>query len=110
MRTAIIERNLFGGACISNGCVPTKTLVSSARTAHVARRGAEYGVIFDGSVSVDMTLVKARKDTGVLASRKGQTKWIETTESLTLYRGHGRLGALVASALAASCWRRNESS
>ena len=44
MRVALIERNLFGGTCVNTGCMPTKTLVASAYAAHVARRGADYGV------------------------------------------------------------------
>ena len=31
MKTAIIERKLFGGTCVNVGCIPTKTLVASAR-------------------------------------------------------------------------------
>ena len=44
MKVAIIERKRFGGTCVNNGCIPTKTLVASARTAHVARRAGDYGV------------------------------------------------------------------
>ena len=42
-RTALIERNLFGGTCVNTGCIPTKTLVASARVAHVARVAGAYG-------------------------------------------------------------------
>ncbi len=44
MRTAIIERKLFGGTCVNVGCIPTKALVESARAAYMARRGADFGV------------------------------------------------------------------
>ena len=43
LRTALIERKLLGGTCVNNGCVPTKTLIASARAAHFARRGGDYG-------------------------------------------------------------------
>jgi len=43
LRTAVIERGHFGGTCVNVGCVPTKTLVASARAIHVARRGGEFG-------------------------------------------------------------------
>ena len=36
MRVALIERHLFGGTCVNTGCTPTKTLVASAYTAHLA--------------------------------------------------------------------------
>ena len=35
---AIIERKHVGGTCVNTGCKPTKTLVASAYTAHLARR------------------------------------------------------------------------
>jgi hypothetical protein len=44
LRTALIERERFGGTCVNNGCIPTKTLIASARTASVVRRAADYGV------------------------------------------------------------------
>src|SRR5881296_3369200 len=34
-KTAIIERKLIGGTCVNNGCIPTKTLIASARAAYV---------------------------------------------------------------------------
>ena len=34
-RVAIVERKRFGGTCVNNGCIPTKTLVASARAAHI---------------------------------------------------------------------------
>jgi len=44
-KTAIIERKLFGGTCVNVGCIPTETLVASARAAYMARRGADVGVL-----------------------------------------------------------------
>ena len=91
MKTAIIERKLFGGTCVNVGCIPTKTLVASARAAHMARRGAEFGVKIEGSITVDMEKVKSRKDGIVRQSNEGVTKWLKTMENLTVYEGHGRL-------------------
>ena len=62
MKTAIIERKLFGGTCVNVGCTPTKALVAIARATHMARRGGDFGVTIDGSIKVDMKQVKARKD------------------------------------------------
>jgi pyruvate/2-oxoglutarate dehydrogenase complex dihydrolipoamide dehydrogenase (E3) component len=90
-KTAIIERKLFGGTCVNVGCIPTKTLIASARAAHVARNGAEYGVAIDGPISVDMPRVKARKDSVVRQSNEGVTKWLNGTANLTVLEGHARL-------------------
>ncbi|CPR04406.1 mercuric reductase [Mycobacterium bohemicum DSM 44277] len=88
-RVAVVERKLIGGTCVNNGCIPTKTLVASAHAAHLARRGAEYGV-GTGSVSVDMAKVKARKDGIMLADREGVEGWLDGMEGCTVFRGHAR--------------------
>jgi pyruvate/2-oxoglutarate dehydrogenase complex dihydrolipoamide dehydrogenase (E3) component len=86
---AVIERKLVGGTCVNYGCIPTKTLVASAHTAHTARRGAEYG-IGTGEVTVDMSAVKARKDRVMLDDRHGVESWLEGMSGCTLIRGHAR--------------------
>lgn len=89
-KVAIVERNLFGGTCVNNGCTPTKTMVASARVAHMARRGEEYGVMINGSITVDMKKVKARKDQVVAQSNTGVEKWMKNTENLDVYEEHAR--------------------
>ena len=70
-KTAIIERKRFGGTCVNVGCIPTKTLVASARARTSRERAADFGVAIDGSVRVDMPSVKARKDAVVAAVDEG---------------------------------------
>jgi pyruvate/2-oxoglutarate dehydrogenase complex dihydrolipoamide dehydrogenase (E3) component len=74
LRTAIIERKLFGGTCVNVGCTPTKTLVASARAAYVARRAQDFGVLIDGGIQVDMEKVKARKDAAHGRERSGPVR------------------------------------
>ncbi|SFH60739.1 Pyruvate/2-oxoglutarate dehydrogenase complex, dihydrolipoamide dehydrogenase (E3) component [Collimonas sp. OK307] len=88
-KTAIIERNRFGGTCVNTGCIPTKTLIASARVAHMARRAAEFGVLIDSPVRVDMAGVKARKDLIVRQSTEGVADWLKNTPNLTVIEGHG---------------------
>src|SRR5439155_9521666 len=71
-------------------CIPTKTLVASARAAHVARRAGDYGVTIRSPIAVDMKKVKMRKDAVVRHSSKGLEKWLKNTQNLTVYEGHGR--------------------
>ena len=89
LSVAVIERHLIGGTCVNTGCVPTKTLVASARTAHVARRAADYGVT-TGPVGVDMAAVKARKDAVSGESRSGVESWLDGMGGCTVIRGHAR--------------------
>src|ERR671924_305150 len=90
MKVAIVERKRFGGTCVNTGCIPTKTLVASARAAHVARSAREYGVVIDSAIAVDMKKVKERKDAVVRRSNEGVEKWLKGTENLTVYEDHAR--------------------
>ncbi len=90
MRVAVIERARFGGTCVNTGCIPTKTLVASARVAHVARRAADFGVETGGTVSVDMKKVKARKDEIAGASNRGVEGWMKGMKNATVIEGHAR--------------------
>ena len=87
---ALIERRRLGGTCVNNGCIPTKTLIASARVAHQARVAADYGVRLSGEVRVDMAAVKARKDQVVNASIARLESWVEGTEGLTWIKGEAR--------------------
>jgi len=93
LKVAIVERGKFGGTCVNTGCIPTKTMVASAYAAHLARRGAEYGVVLDGALHVDMKRVKARKDDVSAQSRIGLEKWLKGMASCTVYEGHARFVA-----------------
>ena len=87
---AFIEREHFGGTCVNDGCIPTKALVASAQTAHVARRAADFGVTISGAIDVDMKAVKARKDMIVARSRTNVEKWVRGMKGCTVYLGQAR--------------------
>ncbi len=89
-KTAIIEReDKVGGTCVIKGCTPTKTMVASARVAHVARRAADYGVRAS-SVAVDMVRVRERKREIVDLFSGGGRRELEKLEHLDLVFGHAR--------------------
>ena len=89
-RTALVERHLLGGTCVNVGCIPTKTLVGSARIAHYARDAARFGVDIGAPVTVDMARVKARKDEVAGESNANVEAWVGGMENVTLIRGHAR--------------------
>jgi pyruvate/2-oxoglutarate dehydrogenase complex dihydrolipoamide dehydrogenase (E3) component len=93
MTVALVERKLFGGTCVNTGCTPTKTLVASAYAAHLARRAAEFGVLLEGSVRVDMKKVKARADAVVQDSRMGVERRLRGMTGCTVVEGHARFEA-----------------
>ena len=88
-RVVLIEKDRLGGTCVNNGCIPTKTLIASARIAHMARHAAAFGVN-TGPVTVDLAAVKMRKDAVVQHSRDSLASWIAQTDNLELVIGEGR--------------------
>ena len=92
LRTAIIERGQLGGTCVNVGCVPTKTMVASARAIHQARRGQEFGFTA-GEIRVEMARIKARKDAIVQHSREGLAQWLGGLKNTEVIRGDARFVA-----------------
>ena len=88
-KTALVERQHVGGTCINEGCTPTKTMVASARVAHLVQRAADYGVQ-TGAVSVDLSRVRQRKRDIVDSFRSGSQRRLENTDGLDLIMGQGR--------------------
>jgi pyruvate/2-oxoglutarate dehydrogenase complex dihydrolipoamide dehydrogenase (E3) component len=86
MRSALVEREHVGGTCINEGCTPTKTMVASARVAHLAGRGADYGV-HTGELKIDLARVRERKRAIVNSFRNGSQSRIEKTRNLELLFG-----------------------
>src|SRR5215216_7396864 len=93
MTVAFVERKLFGGTCVNTGCTPTKTLVASAYAAHLARRAADFGVLLEGSVRVDIKRAKARADAVVAESRMGIERRLRGMTGCTVVEGHARFEA-----------------
>ncbi|MEO7034512.1 MAG: mercuric reductase [Polyangiaceae bacterium] len=89
-RVLIAERGNAGGTCVNIGCTPTKTLVASARAAHVARTAQRLGVRV-AEVQVDFPAMMARKDGIVQRWRAGVEKHLASAgDKLQLVRGHAR--------------------
>lgn len=59
--TLCVEKDALGGVCLNEGCIPTKTLLYSAKLYNQAQCGEKYGVAASG-VSMDHQKVILRKD------------------------------------------------
>lgn len=85
-RVALVERKAVGGTCVNEGCTPTKTMIASARVAHLVQRSEEYGVVA-GESSVDIQKVIQRKRQVVESFREGSRKRIIDSPNLSLIEG-----------------------
>lgn len=57
----LVERAKLGGTCLHTGCIPTKTLRSSADVLDMGSRLAEFGIAGECALRADMPAVVARK-------------------------------------------------
>jgi pyruvate/2-oxoglutarate dehydrogenase complex dihydrolipoamide dehydrogenase (E3) component len=86
-RVAIAEGYRFGGSCVNYGCRPTKVLIASARAAHMARRGADFGVMIDG-FSISWEKVRQRV-VGIIEETSGSTEgWLRGLEGVDVYHAY----------------------
>lgn len=88
--TAFVERDLLGGTCLNRGCIPTKTMIASAKLAQQVRRAGDFGVHLDGGPRISLSEVVDRKDGVVESIREGSYRAVEQRGDLDLYEGHGR--------------------
>lgn len=61
LKTALFEERALGGVCLNEGCIPTKTLLYSAKILDYANHGEKYGVTVEGA-KLDHAKVVDRKD------------------------------------------------
>ena len=91
LKTAVVERDSLGpgGTCLWRGCIPTKSLLQSAETYDLARRGKEFGVRVE-SVGLDIAGVHARKNKVVRQLGKGVEGQLRK-KKVSLHPGTGRI-------------------
>ena len=81
LKTLLIEKRFIGGVCLNEGCVPSKTLLNSAKILDYANHGEKYGVTTTGA-AIDQKAVIARKNKVVrnlVAGIKSQLKGSHVT-------------------------------
>lgn len=91
-KTAVVEKGPVGGTCVNVGCTPTKTMVSSARIAHLVGRAADYGVNV-GNVEIDLSKIRKRKRDIVESWSSGSQESLEAIDNIDLFFGTGRFSS-----------------
>ncbi len=89
LSTLLIEKNKLGGVCLNEGCIPSKTLLNSAKIYDHARNGQKYGVTSENA-KIDQAVVIARKNKVVkmLVSGVGQAM---KAAKVTVKEGFGEI-------------------
>jgi len=61
LKVLLFEKNKMGGVCLNEGCIPTKTILYSAKTYENALHGDKYGV-YGENIRFDFGKIMARKN------------------------------------------------
>lgn len=88
-RVLVVERSHLGGVCLNQGCIPTKTLLHSAKLFAHAQHGRSFGVSVDGA-RYDLAKAMAWKARTVETLRKGIAFQFRTA-AVELVTGTARL-------------------
>lgn len=89
LATVLIEKNKIGGVCLNEGCIPSKTLLNSAKIYEHARHGQVYGVTAE-QVRLDQPAIVARKNKVVKKLVSGVVATLKSNK-VTVLNGHGRI-------------------
>ncbi len=61
LKTAVVEKQWWGGVCLNVGCIPSKALLHNAELAHIVKhRAAEFGFKMQGEVELDYSVAFKR--------------------------------------------------
>lgn len=91
-KVAVVERERLGGVCLNWGCIPTKTLLNSAKQYTDILRAKEFGIvgIDNDKLSVDWNLLLERKD-GIVNKLVSGIEMLFKKNKIDLYKGLGKV-------------------
>ena len=100
LKTVVIEKREFGGVCLNEGCVPSKTFLNSAKVLDYANHAEVYGVKVEGEKTIDQKAVVERKNGVVkmlVSGVKGQLKRnkVKTVSAEAFIEGKNEEGFIV---------------
>ena len=88
LKTALFEKRALGGVCLNEGCIPSKSLLYSAKLYDLVKSGGEkYGVSCDNPV-LDYAAAVKRKDKVVAALTNGVESALKKS-GVEIVRDHG---------------------
>lgn len=85
LKTILVEKDLIGGTCLNSGCIPTKTLLKSAKLMCEFTEAGLYG-IRTGGAAIDLTQLQTRK-TRIVESLRKAVEGMLTKAGVEIVRG-----------------------
>jgi dihydrolipoamide dehydrogenase len=71
LKVALIEKEQVGGTCLNRGCIPTKTLIQSAKIFGLVKKSSQFGVEISTSATVNFLKIQERKEKIIQQLRSG---------------------------------------
>lgn len=90
MKTGVVERENLGGVCLNWGCIPTKSLLKSAKVFSYLNHASDYGVDIEGKSGVNFPSMISRSRKVAAAMSKG-VEYLFKKNKIELIKGHGKL-------------------
>lgn len=90
LNTILFEKNVLGGACLNESCIPTKALLYSAKILDSTKNASKYGILVEGNPAFDLEKIRSRKDKTVKRLTAG-VKMQLTTAGVTIIQGEANL-------------------
>ena len=88
-KVAMVERCFVGGTCINVACIPTKSLVNSARRLNDARTDEAFGIVGTEDARVDLAKLRAHKE-GIVGAMVAAHEKMFAAPGLDFIRGEAR--------------------
>ena len=89
LTVVLFEKKQLGGVCLNEGCIPTKTMLYSAKLYHNAQNSSKYGITLD-NLAFDYEKIVARKNKIVRKLNAGiRTKMAE--HAITVVNGEASI-------------------
>ncbi len=92
MKVAVVEKSEVGGICLNWGCIPTKSLLKSAKVFDFIKHSSDYGITIEGEAKADFAAMVARSRSVADGMSKG-VQYLFKKNKIDIIQGKGKLGA-----------------
>src|SRR5690625_709624 len=89
MNVAIVEKNLLGGTCLHEGCIPSKSLLKSAEIYQTLLKASNFGVE-TSDIKINFSQMQNKKEQTVELLYQG-VKGLMKKNKIDIFKGNGRI-------------------
>ena len=83
-RVILIEKDDLGGTCLNRGCIPTKTLLASAKRYRALLDSERFGLHLEGTITPDYSIMQGRKNEVITQLQGGIVQLLKANRVETL--------------------------